>query len=438
MFFLDNFSCSFIIFTFYFTIVGLDVYIMNIGFIIWSVWNAINDPLMGSISDKTKSRFGRRKPWILIGFGPMCMLLILVWMPPIGNMIFSGIYLLIILMLFDTFYTMYSLNQTALFPEMYPDLETRSKVNTYIQIFTIIGLIFATLIPSIFIPEFENISFAPNYIYSGIFIAVVVAISVILFIILGGIKEKKEYSKDTEKAPGFFKSIIITFKNKAFRYYIVANFAIFYVFTMLPAIAPLYGHFVLNIENSFLRTIILGIAFISTAVFMRFWQYFSVKKGVKIGQITAMITFLITLIPFMFITEIIGGIIAFIFVGIGLAGALYFRAVTISTIIDEDELNTGIRREGAYYGVNALITRLTTILMIVTISLVFDSVGWRIFTPESVTATQIIGLRSLIFVFPAIALGIGILSMCFFPITKKRYLSIKNEITELHNIKNRK
>jgi Na+/melibiose symporter-like transporter len=76
--------------------------------------------------------------------------------------------------------------------------------------------------------------------------------------------------------------------------------------------------------------------------------------------------------------------------------------------------------------------------MILSISLVFNSVGWAIFNPKGATEQTIFGLRLLMFVFPAIALAIGILATIKFPITKERYEEIKQELEKLHAQKREK
>ena len=66
--FADNTAYQFfavLVFVFYFAIMGLNIWFFFIGFTIWSIWNGINDPLMGNLSDKTNSKWGRRKPWII-------------------------------------------------------------------------------------------------------------------------------------------------------------------------------------------------------------------------------------------------------------------------------------------------------------------------------------------------------------------------------------
>jgi GPH family glycoside/pentoside/hexuronide:cation symporter len=428
---------SFLLFTFYFVIIGLNVNWITLAFIIWSIWNAINDPILGAISDKTSTKFGKRKPWILLGVGPMCIILFLLWTPPIANDLTAFIYMMIMILLFDLFYTMFSLNQVSLFPEMYPEINQRAKANNIIQVVGILALIFAFISPSFFIPNYNDPQYQANYAVAGLFMAIVTAVSAFIFIRYG-LRERKEYSKDSEMAPSFIESLKTSVQNKSFRHYVIANFAVFYMFGMLPMISPLYGRYVLGIESSTLLSLLLGLTFISAAGCMIIWNKVTVKFGVRKGHMMAMGSLIVTLVPFMFISTFFGAIIAYSLTGLGLAGALFFRAVTISAIIDQDELKTGIRREGGYMGINALVIRLATIAIILSISLVFNSVGWTVFVPEDISENTVLGLRALMFIFPSIFLGIGVLSMWGFPITKEKYFEIKEKIDNLHAQKKKK
>jgi GPH family glycoside/pentoside/hexuronide:cation symporter len=195
---------------------------------------------------------------------------------------------------------------------------------------------------------------------------------------------------------------------------------------------------VLNIKDSTTISLLLGLTFISAVGFMVIWRYILIKMGVKKATILCFLTLIATLLPFMFITEIIGAIIAFIIIGLGISGLLCTREPTIAAIIDEDELKTGIRREANYCGMIALTIRFTTIAIFLSIGLVFNSVGWAVFNPKSATEETILGLRVLMFVFPVIFCLIGLIAIIPFPITKERFAQIKEAIDKIHSEKKAK
>jgi Na+/melibiose symporter-like transporter len=167
---------------------------------------------------------------------------------------------------------------------------------------------------------------------------------------------------------------------------------------------------------------------------MVLWRYIALKIGMKKGYMLSFAVFIFTLFPLILINTVGIAFIIFFLTGIGLSGALLFGDIVLAAIIDQDELLTKTRREGGFYGINALITKLSTILVIVTINLVFRSTGWKVFTPTGTIEIEL-GLKMLIFLFPAIALGIGILAIYKFPITKEKYSEIKAKVEELHQEK---
>ena len=431
---------TFLIFTFYFTIVKLPIAWVTAGFIIWSVWNSINDPLLGHFSDKTHTKWGRRKPWMVIATIPLALVMVLLFTPPMdASPGLKFTYFIIIICVFEFFYTMYSLNQVSLFPEVFMEAHDRFNANNIKQIASIVGLLFAFLLPGFIIPDFTLPIYASNYIVLGIIVGGIVIVSSVIFLKWSP-KERVEFKNDFKQMPGFLESLKISLKNKNFMRYMPTEVASWFVFGMIPTIVPLYGKFVLKIpEDSFLLGILMGFSFVSAAAFMPFWTWVGKKLGPRKSWMISQGCWIISLIPFMFIEESVPiAIASFIFMGCGMAGTLYFIDLVVSDIIDADEVETGVRREAAYYGINAFFCRTATIFVVLAINLVFDSVGWYLYDPSVVDDTTIMGLRILMFVFPAIALLIGIFAISKYPLDGEKLKEMKRKLSEIHAIKRKK
>ncbi len=117
---------------------------------------------------------------------------------------------------------MYSINTVSLFPEMFQTLEERAKASSIRQVFTVIGLIFAYIMPTLFIPQLDNPKYFMENRYAGICTSIFFFVGVVI-LLKYGVKEREEFSKDYKIAPSFFNSLKYSLKNPAFRVYILVN-----------------------------------------------------------------------------------------------------------------------------------------------------------------------------------------------------------------------
>src|SRR5574341_1992544 len=158
----------------------------NLVWFLYGLWNALNDPLMGQLSDNTRSRLGRRIPYVLFATAPMVVLFVLLWVPPtewagahegslqpidlrgigLGVLTITNrdllitLYFLVVVFCFDTLWTLVVLAWTALFPEMVRDLDDRATVSGWRQVFSIIGLIFALALTPIAVDQMGYLGMA--------------------------------------------------------------------------------------------------------------------------------------------------------------------------------------------------------------------------------------------------------------------------------------
>ena len=440
------------VFTFYFAIVGLTMVEMWIGFVLWGIWNMVNDPILGALSERTKQKgkLGKRKFYLIISFIPLSLMMVFLYTVPIN---FEFLYFIIIIFTFEFFYTMFSVNTNAVFPEMYPTEKKRGEVNVFIKAFTMIAVILASLVPTFVIdplvPDTENLipdaeeaaQIAPNYVIAGIILSLIVLVMAILFIFFA-VREKEEQSIDYQKRPGFLKSIKITFSNRTFIKFTLGNMLIWYCFNVLLTVFPLFAVEVLGRteDQTLLIGITLMITLLSAAAFMPLQAWIRKKIGTRKGLMIGMGVWIITLFPLVLLSNNdISRTLSFVIfatIGFGLSAALFFIDIIHGDIIDQDALNFGIKRAASYYGVNAFIHRFSMILGISTIYIIFSGTGWSEYTliPTDPFIIEF-GLKSLMFIFPSIALIGSILFFKFYDLHGEKLEKMRRELEKHPELK---
>ena len=443
------------VFTFYFAVVGLSMQELWIGFVLWGVWNMFNDPLLGALSEKTKQKgkLGKRKFYLIISFIPLALIMVFLFTVP-QNIEFW--YFIFIIFTFEFFYTMFSVNTNAVFPEMYPTEKQRGDVNVFIKAFTMIAVILASLVPTFIVtpslvPTIDPLvdpvgsaaevaSIRSQYLISGIILGAIVLIMAIFFIFFG-VKEKEEQVTDFQKRPGFFKSIKLTFSNRTFIKFTLGNMLVWYCFNVLLTVFPLYAVYVLGrTEGTLLIGVTLMLALLSAAFFIPVQARIRKRYGTRKGLMIGLGIWIITLFPLILLSnnEIsrILSFVVFITIGFGLSAALFFIDIIHGDVIDQDALKFGVKRAASYYGVNAFIHRFSMILGITTIYIIFSGTGWSTYVP--VVADPLlreIGIKSLMFLFPSIALIGSILFFKFYDLHGEKLEQMRQELEKHPELK---
>lgn len=441
-------SFTLLVFTYYFAVVGLDVLLVTAAYVVWGVWNAVNDPLLGALSDRTKfkPKYGKRKLYLMISAIPLSIIMVLLFSVPLGNELVQFIYFITIIMTFELIYTTWSVNVNAIFPEMFPNEEERAKTNIFIKGFTVLAVILATALPPLIIspmvPVERNpssattINFQAMYITAGIVLGVIILVTALIFI-LKGVEEKEECIEDFDKRPTFTESLKVTLTNRTFLKFTFANMCVWYVFTTLLTIFPLYATWVLGIQED---ATVISIALLSALLVAAFSLPLHMKLGQKIGMRNGLmftaILWICLLFPFTLLNDSPGMSLFLIIVtasqGLALGGGLFYVDILIGDVIDEDEVQYGMKRSASYYGINAFIHRFSQIFSILTIGIIFSGTGWSSYEPDP-GANVILGLKLIIFLFPAISLLIAFFFLKYFPLHGDRLLEMRKNLLQIQS-----
>lgn len=407
---------------FYVDTLKLPAGLFALGFTLYTIWNAINDPLAGALSDRTRTRWGRRIPYIALGSLPLAVFFGLVWLAPFRGddpRLFG--YFLIIIFLFDTFYTFVTLNLVALFPEMYPSLAERAEVSGYRQIFGLVGLVLGIALPPIL---YGSIGWGPMGLLFGLVSAIC------LYVSLWGSRERAGFQRD-EPLP-LKEALLGTLSNRSFDSFVVSYILVQYAFSLIMAAIPFYAKYVLHLaaqDTSFLLLATILVAF----PMLSFWGRVAVRWGSRTAMLGAMGVLAVSLLPFLVVQDFRSALLATAAVGLGLGGLILLIDVLLADIVDEDEIKTGVRREGMYFGMSGFLGRLSGVLQTQTINGILLFTGYNAaLSVDAQPAAVVDGLRALVSVIPMIALGLGAVALLFYPLHGKHLARVKGELATLH------
>jgi GPH family glycoside/pentoside/hexuronide:cation symporter len=362
---------------------------------------------------------------------PLSIIVILLFTPPIGlnSDIANFIYLLVILIAFDTAYTAFNLNYNALFSEMFIEMEDRSRTGKIRISFVMLAIIFAFVLPTLIIDDITNKYNRPEtltqYQMTGVVAAIIIFVTY-LIILKWGVREPKEFSADAETA--------LSFKNKAFLWFLLPTLGTWLVIGILPALAHLHLTYAVGIDDTELIGLVLLVMFLCAAASTPLWEYIRKKKGARMCGLIGIAVWSVPILLFAFSTSIEMALIFSIFSGIGLGGGLYFYDQCIAEIIDEDEIKFGTRRSGIYYAVLNFLIKGSAIINFVIIGFVFSSSDWQTYEPNPGVNT-IFALRFLMGIYPLIILAISFIGLYFYPIHGERLMKNRKKLTELHDQK---
>ncbi|MCI3927017.1 MFS transporter [Paenibacillus sp. TRM 82003] len=325
---------------------GLGIGLATLARTIFLVWDAVNQPLFGYWSDRTNTKYGRRRPWI-VGSIPLFMLsFIMVFTVP-GGLSEGGLFtwFLVGLIFYEAVATVLWINYGALFPELFRDNNIRSKASAVQQGWQIVGILIGSAVTPIL---FEALGF------SMMSIVYALAFAVFMLLCVAFVREDEEARKPEPMK--FVEAFKETLRNSTFWLFNLANSFAQTVNGLLSSMIPFYAKYVLRIPEAQV-SILLASIFVSVIPLVAVWYKLVHRMDPVKAWRLSLAAYALSVIPLWFGTSLWTGVAAGVLVGFGLAGFLVTPPVVTGLIVDADFAKTGRRREGVYNAVAGFITR---------------------------------------------------------------------------------
>lgn len=331
---------------------GLSLAMIAGGMVFFTIWDAFNDPLMGFLSDRTRTKMGRRKPWLLAGAPLFALFFILFFAPPAGieQYVPLVVYFTVFLMLTETMGTINGTNYHALFPELFRSTDERASANAFRQALQLVGMIIGVSLTPMLAANF-------GYPMTALFLAVL-GMSLLLVSTLGS-KENPEYWATS--TPGLLDSLKAVVTNRNFWVVGVTNF--FYQATtgLLLAAIPFFVKYSLGLSDGD-ATYLTAAVFVTAIPFMWFWWALIKKWGTLRVWRISLACLGISMIPMFFANSLIFAAISGAFIGISIAGITANIDLINAKIIDEDAASSGLRREGIFQSTISFVIRFSGLI----------------------------------------------------------------------------
>jgi GPH family glycoside/pentoside/hexuronide:cation symporter len=407
-------------------VVGLAPGIAAASIFIGRSWDYINDPIIGHISDRTRSRWGRRRPYLLFGAIPFGLAFILLWWrPPFTATISLAAYYAVAYLLFDTAATFAYMPYFALTPELTDDYDERTALTSYRMFFSILGGLVAFTIPLMIIGTFrpEN---AARVTLMGVIFAIASVLP--LWLTFFGTQERNQHM-DKER-PGLRESLRAAFRNRPFVFSAGIFLLTWVAVTILEGTLLFFLKYVVEREGQ--SDLIMATIFITAIFALPLWEYASRRWNKQrayiagIGFWAVVQLLMITLTPASPLSLLLT---LSVFAGIGVGAAHVLPWSIIPDAIEWDELHTGKRHEGMFYSLVTLMQKIASSIAIPLVLVLLEVTGY---VPNSLEqpGSAILGIRIVVGPIPAILLCAGIAFAWLYPLSRETHSEIRQQLQE--------
>ncbi|MEV7608661.1 MFS transporter [Microbacterium sp. NPDC089320] len=370
------------------------------------VLNAVLNPVVGALSDRIRTPWGRRIPWIGLGIVPLVLAFALVWMPPELPTAGLIVWFLIVVAVYDIAFVVVVLNISALFPEIFRTTDERARGNVPRQIFAILGMVLGTAgAPALY----GSIGWPGMAV-----VLATVCLALLVWSFFGGMVERRVPEAASE-AMRWRDQLTYTFANRAFVPYVLGSLFIQTSIAVILAALPFYVRYSLGAAEGE-ASLLLGAIFVTAIPSIVLWSAIVRRTSPRAALLGSVTVFGIAVLGYLLPSTVLAAALIGVAVGVGVGGLLQLLEVVLAQIIDEDATRTGHRREGAYFGVNGFVVRGSVVLQAVVAAAVLTASGFDASLGDAQPEAVDGGIRVMVAVIPLVFAALAWLCFWLYPI----------------------
>ena len=413
---------------FYSDVVGVPLGYLAIAIALARSFDALSDPVIGFLSDHTRTRLGRRRPYLFIG-PPLCGVAFYLLMSPPGGYppLSSAFWFGAFFVLYFLFHTVYVLPHYALGPELTLDYNERSSLFGVRESFTILGTIIAAAAPGFMMAA----GWSARGAYTALGVAFAVLLVMLYWLLAWRVRERPEFAsrESNPLVPGVRRAL----RNRPFRI-LLASYVVGSLTGAIPAtLLPYFNEYVLQPPNpnTWLSIELVGY-FAVGFLCLPLWVTAARRFG-KLPTWLASFVMGVTGGAAMFFLrkgDIVALLVLICWAGASFGAGLFLGPAMQADVIDYDEFYTGKRREAQYTAFWSILPKFVVIPSAALPFAVLASIGYVPNRPQS--ATVLLAIRGIFALAPAFCAVLSFIIAWRYPITEKVHRAIREGI-ERHN-----
>jgi GPH family glycoside/pentoside/hexuronide:cation symporter len=390
------------------------------------IWDAINDPLFGQVSDRLRTRWGRRRVLLLFGAVPLGLSFMLMWFVPSFGQLGLAVYYALVFILFDTVFTFVHVGYNALTPEMTSDYDERSSLNGYRMVFSISGTLGAIILATILGWYITD----PRLLYAVIGF-VLGLISIIPPLIVFSVTHERPAAELPAPLP-VRQALRETLNNRPFRLVMGLYLLSWTTASILAAVLVYFASYYLGVPEQANYFVLAAqgsaILFIPLVVWLA--HRLDKRRAFMLGSATWIVVLLaiFSLQPGRASLAYLLALLS----GMGIATAYVIPWAMVPDIIEYDEVRTGQRREGSYYAFASFFQKLATGAALWALGQALAWAGYINPVPGQPLPVQppqaVEAIRFFAGLVPAMLLFLAIICAWFYPITRASHQSTLEEL----------